>query len=165
MIWAAPVLWLHLMAAIFWVGGQLFLVLVVLPVLRAQVAEVERVRIVAQAGRRFAVLSAFALAILVITGPLNAIAHGVSWAILRDTAWGHVLLAKVLLVLLVLVVSAVHGAYYGRRLEQLGAVTTKDPAQSARRRALQRQSLRLSVANLALNLAIVGMAAWLATLP
>jgi uncharacterized membrane protein len=165
MIWAAPALWLHLLAAIFWVGGQLFLVLVVLPVLRQQVAEAGRVRIVAQIGRRFAMLSAVALAVLIVTGPLNAIDHGLSWSILRDTEWGHVLIAKVVLVLIMLVLTAVHGAYFGRRLEQLNAAAAQDPENIARRRALQRQSVRLSAANLLLNLAIVGLAAWLATLP
>jgi copper resistance protein D len=164
-IWAALVLWLHLLAAIFWVGGQLFLVLVVLPVLRQQVAEVERVRIAAQAGRRFAVLSAVALGVLVVTGPLNAIDHGISWSILRDTAWGHVLVAKVVLVCIMLVLTAVHGAYFGRRLEQLNAATERDPTCAARRNSLQRQSVRLSATNLLLNIAIVGLAAWLATLP
>ena len=164
MIWATPVLWLHLMAANFWVGGQLFLVLVVLPVLRQELADVERVRIAAQTGRRFAVLSAVALGVLVGTGPLNAIDHGVSWSILRDTTWGHVLVAKVVLVCIMLVLTAVHGMYFGRRLEQLNAVAP-DPAYAPRRAALQRQSLRLSAANLLVNIAIVGLAAWLATLP
>jgi uncharacterized membrane protein len=66
-IWAGFVLWVHLLAASFWVGGQLFLVAVVLPVLRTT------------------------LAALLVTGPLNAVAHGVSWTILRDTTWGYVL--------------------------------------------------------------------------
>ena len=164
MTWAAPVLWLHLLAAMFWVGGQLFLVLVVLPVLRQQTAEVERVRIAALTGRRFGALSVVALGVLVVTGPLNAIDHGVSWPILRDTEWGHVLIAKVGLVGIMLVLSAIHGAYFGRRLEQLAAAA-QDPACAARRNALQRQSVRLSAANLLLNVAIVGLAAWLATLP
>jgi uncharacterized membrane protein len=165
MIWTTLVLWLHLLAAIFWVGGQLFLVLVVLPVLRQQMPEVERVRIAAQTGRRFAVISSVALGVLVVTGPLNAIAHGISWSILRDTEWGRVLAAKVVLVGIMLVLTGVHGAYFGRRLEQLNAVSERDPASAARRTTLQRQSVRLSATNLLLNIAIVGLAAWLATLP
>jgi uncharacterized membrane protein len=165
MIWAAPVLWLHLMAAIFWVGGQLFLVLVVLPVLRQELAEAERVRIVARAGRRFAMLSAAALAVLLVTGPLNAIDHGISWSILRDTTWGHVLAVKAALVFIMLLLTTAHGVYFGRRLEQLGAIAGQDPASAARRAVLQRQSIRLSALNLLLNIVIVGLAAWLATLP
>jgi len=65
-----------------------------MPVLRQELAEAARVRIAAQAGRRFAVLSTVALAVLLLTGPLNAIDHGLSWSILRATEWGHVLIAK-----------------------------------------------------------------------
>ena len=165
MDWAFPIMWLHVLAAIFWVGGQLFLVLVVLPVLRQELAEADRVRIVSQAGRRFAVLSTIALGVLLVTGPLNAIKHGLSWSVLRDTQWGHLLIAKVLLVIIMLCLTGVHGANHGRRLERLGAASDATPADRERRRKLQRQSVRLSAVNLLLNLLIVGLAACLATLP
>lgn len=164
MFWAGLVLWLHVIAAMFWVGGQLFLVLVVLPVLRKVLTEGERIRIAAQTGRRFAALSTIALAVLLITGPLNAINLHVTWSIVRDTEWGHVLVAKVLLVLVMLAITIVHGAYYGRKLELLRGAIGDDPARAARRRALQRQSVRISALNLLLNLVIVALAAWLATL-
>ena len=51
-----------------------------------------------QAGRRFALFSSWALALLIVAGSLNALNNGVSWTVLRDTSWGHVLVAKVLLV-------------------------------------------------------------------
>ncbi|HZS86981.1 MAG TPA: DUF4149 domain-containing protein [Chloroflexota bacterium] len=162
-IWAGIVLWLHLLAAMFWVGGQLFLIGVVVPVLRAHLDEGERLRLVGAAGRRFATLSIGALAVLVVTGPLNVVAHGVSEAELRDSEWGHVLVAKVLLVLVVLVVTTVHSLYYGRRLEELASPS--DTVALARRQSLQRQSIRLSALNLLLNVIIVGLSAWLGTLP
>jgi putative copper resistance protein D len=163
--WAGLVLWLHVMAAMFWVGGQLFLVLVVLPVLRQEVAEAERVRIVAAAGRRFAALSGVALAVLVVTGPLNAIAHGISQSTLNNTTWGHVLAAKVVLVIVMLALTATHGVYYGRKLERLHVAAGPNVALAGQRQALQRQSARVSALNLVLNLVIVALAVWLATLP
>jgi putative copper export protein len=162
-IWSGIVLWLHLLAAMFWVGGQLFLIGVVVPVLRAHLAEGERLRLLGYAGRRFASLSIVALAVLVVTGPLNVVAHGVSEAELRDSQWGHVLVAKVLLVLVVVIVTAVHSMYYGRRLDELASAG--DAVSLAHRQALQRQSIRISALNLLLNVIVVGLSAWLGNLP
>ena len=163
--WAAFVLWLHLLEAIFWVGGQLFLVLVIVPVARRALAEQERVRIIGLVGRRFAPLSGVALAVLLVTGPINAREHGISWSVLRDTTWGHVLLAKVVLVLIVLVLTAAHGWYFGRHLEAMSQIDEGNVVIATQRQVLRRWSVRLSATNLALNLLIVGLAAWLATLP
>lgn len=99
-----------------------------------------------------------------MTGSLNAMAHGLSWAIVWHTQWGHVLL-KVTLVLAVLALAAAHGANYGRKLEQLARSAGTDAVAAVLRQRLQRHSVRLSAVNLGLNLAIVGLAAWLATLP
>jgi len=71
----------------------------------------------------------------------------------------------VALVLAMLIVSAMHGAYDGRRLERFAGAVHGDATLMGRRQRLQRQSVRLSAINLGLNSAIVGLAAWLAILP
>lgn len=163
MTWATLVLWLHLLAATCWVGSQLFLVLVALPTLSLRLAGAERVRVTARVGRRFVAFSAVALAVLVISSPLNAIVHGIPQATLRGAAWGAVLLPRIGLLGIMLALIAAYGAYAGRKLEMLN-VAAQDRASAARRGALLRQSVRLSITNLLLNLAIAGLAAWLGTL-
>lgn len=164
-MWVWLILWLHLMGAILWVGGQIFLAAVVLPVARLELDEGQRARVSGQMGRRFATLSSAALALLIVTGALLALLHGVSASMLVVTTWGHVLLAKAALVGLVLALTVVHGAYYGRRLERLAESNASGKgADPACRRALRRQSARLSATNLLLNLIVVGLGVWLATL-
>jgi uncharacterized membrane protein len=59
------VLWLHLLAMAFFVGGQLMLAAIVVPVLRASAGGREPLR---AAARRFGVGTLIAVAVLVITG-------------------------------------------------------------------------------------------------
>lgn len=161
-VWVWLLLWLHLMGAILWVGGQIFLAAVALPIARQELTEEQRARLSGRMGRRFAALSSGALAVLVVTGAWLATRHGVSGGLLVVTTWGRVLLAKAALVGAVLALTTVHGAYYGQRLERLADARTG--ATYEHRRALQRQSARLSAANLLLNLIVVALGAWLATL-
>jgi uncharacterized membrane protein len=67
--------WLHLLAMAFFVGGQLFLVVAVVPVLRAD-AERERLRRIA---RRFGYGTLAAIAVLLATGAAMA-SHFHDWS-------------------------------------------------------------------------------------
>jgi uncharacterized membrane protein len=68
LFWWHLVRWLHLIAMGFFVGGQLFLAAVVVPVLRGGESK-EPIRRVA---RRFGAGSAIAILVLIITGALMA---------------------------------------------------------------------------------------------
>ncbi|HVW17636.1 MAG TPA: hypothetical protein VHB30_05260 [Solirubrobacteraceae bacterium] len=73
-MWWILVRWLHLLAMGFFVGGQLMLAAVVVPVLRGGDREALRA-----AARRFGYGSLVALAVLVITGSMMA-GHFMDWS-------------------------------------------------------------------------------------
>ena len=145
LVWST-VLFLHLLAAVFWVGGQLMLSIVVLPLLR-RTAPPATVRDLAVAsGRRFTAITwRGLLPVLVVTGVLLAWHDGVRPASIGSTAFGRVLLAKAALVGVVFGLAAAHGLL-------------------ARR--IGRGSARaIAVATLVLSVLILGLAAALAVLP
>ncbi len=89
------VLWVHLLAMAFFVGGQLMLAGVVVPLLRGGDREVLRA-----AARRFGVGTLIAVVVLIITGSMMA-SHLHRWS---DSA----LQVKIGLIVLVGVLIAVH---------------------------------------------------------
>ncbi|MDE2281813.1 MAG: hypothetical protein KGJ92_03450 [Actinomycetales bacterium] len=114
------VLFLHVTAAAFWVGGQLMLSFVVMPALRRD-SPPETIRAIAQsAGRRFtAVTNHVLLPALLITGPLLAWHDGARWSNLVTTAFGHLLIVKVALVVVVFTMASFHG-FVARRTSRRG---------------------------------------------
>lgn len=62
------VTWLHLMAMAFFIGGQLFMAVIVVPVLRADEHR-EKLRL---AGRRFGYGTIVAFVVLIVTGSMMA---------------------------------------------------------------------------------------------
>ncbi len=160
-LWAA-IRWVHLLAAMTWIGGQLFLVLVLLPVLRRTLPSAQRTLLVAQLGGRFAVVGWIALALLVVTGFLNGERRGVAWESLpaAQSTYGQVLFAKLCLVAVVIALTFLHSQIFGPRLTRLATqAADNDPQAEAYRRRLARLSAIVSVINLLLNLVIVYLAA------
>ncbi len=111
--------YLHLLSAIVWVGGMLFLVMVLIPVTRGiQGPPVIGVRVLGSAARKFRVVAWGALIGLVGTGIWLLSERGVSpFDIFSgDGFFYETLRAKVVLVALVLALSATHDFFLGPRL-------------------------------------------------
>ena len=100
-------LFLHLVAAAFWLGGLILLAVVVVVGLRTLDREAFR-RLIRGTGRAFAVGSAFAWALLALTGFLLARQHLDSVAQLTTTSFGRRLTVKIGLAGIALVAAAAH---------------------------------------------------------
>jgi uncharacterized membrane protein len=114
--------WLHVLAAITWIGGMLFIALVLVPVTRRLGDQALRTRLVHDAGMRFRTVGWIAIGVLVVTGALNLWMHPVLLS-------SHRFHWKLGLVVLAVVLSAFHDFVLGPRAGAPGA----DP--SARVRA------------------------------
>jgi putative copper export protein len=95
------VLWIHVLAACVWIGGQITIGMLV-PVLRGQP------EVLATAARRYQWVAWAAFVVLVITGIANVHNAGISWPHLNSTPAGRTLSVKLLFVLLSGLAAAVH---------------------------------------------------------
>ncbi len=139
---------LHLLAAVVWIGGMLFLGMVLTPVLRDR-PPVERASLLHGVGRRFLKIGWTALAILLLTGPTLWALHGFPLT--------PVLIAKLALVGIILVLSVLHDFSLGPRLvtELQKGGETKETLQLRRRVSLlARLNVLLALVVLILGLAI-----------
>ncbi len=155
--------WIHLVSAITWIGGQLFILVILLPIMRTALPRNERTLLFAQVGRRYAVVSWIALTLLVVTGFFNGQRRGIDWSRLPNSTYGQILLAKLIIVAVVIVITLVHALYFGQRItniaERTKALGGDDPQIAAERRRLQIASGVISGVNLLLNLVVVLLAA------
>ena len=137
--------WLHLMAAITWIGGMLFIALVLVPVARRLSDPALRGRLLQDTGRRFRTIGWVALGLLLASG--------------LATLWvrPHLLGAprfhwKLALVALALVLSAVHDFVLGPRAGRPGA----DPSLRVRASWVARLNVLVVLVVVLLGLALRG---------
>jgi uncharacterized membrane protein len=112
----------HVLAAMLWLGGMFFLGVVGAPVLRAIEPPSLRQRLFQELGARFRQVGWSALVVLVITGVINLHYRGwLRWHdVLKSAAFwrtgvGHALAAKLVTVMLMISISAVHDFIHGPR--------------------------------------------------
>ena len=97
-------LWIHILAACIWIGGQITLGMIV-PMLR------EQPQLIRTVARRFQNMAWAAFAVLIITGIINVHEAGISWGRMNATPEGRTLSIKLLFVIISGAAAALH-AYW-----------------------------------------------------
>lgn len=111
--------WLHLLAVAVWLGGMLFLVLVVVPWLRRG-GRASAAVFLQETGKRFRNIGWICFGVLAMTGSFNLWMRGVRLADLVDPQWlsspfGRLVVLKLVLFAAVLAVSVAHDFVVGPR--------------------------------------------------
>lgn len=103
------VTWVHLICASIWVGGSLFIGVVLVPVLKSHTKSLEElVALMIKVGRRFNKITVPAFGILIATGIYNSRGFIGDPTVLLGTTYGSILFVKVILVLATIGTYIVH---------------------------------------------------------
>ncbi len=158
--------WLHIMAATTWLGGMLFLVLVVVPTLRKGERSLAST-IMRDSGRRFRIIGWACFVILIVTGAFNAWWRGVRLALLIDPSWatttfGRTFMLKLSVFFVVLALSIRHDFFVGPNASRALIAGDEPGAERLRREAswLGRITALLALLIFALAVVLVRGAVW-----
>lgn len=155
-------LYVHVLGVVVWLGGMLFLVLVLNPVLRRAIEGPERYALLGAVARRFRDVGWLALGAIGVSGIAMLVRYTMGGLPLMQTRFGQVLLVKLALVGAIVGLSVLHDFFIGPRLvEYVGRLSTL-PADSPERarvagkmQSLRRQVILLAQLNLVLALIVV----------
>ena len=115
----AIVTWIHLISASIWVGGSIFLGVVLAPLLKKMSLSIEeRLELMIKVGRRFNKIALPSLVILIGTGIYNSHLVLQSPEILFTSSYGAFLITKIILVIALIVTFAVHIRLFSKDIEQ-----------------------------------------------
>src|SRR5438045_5236573 len=146
----ALVLWIHILAAAIFVGPQVFLFVAAVPALRTIEDVRERTRVTRMVTTRFGWIAGGALVVLILTGIQNWV-HANDEGLLDLDRYSNTLMVKLTLVVIVVVLTGIHGGLIGRRLLKL----QESNAPESEIAAARRWSIILSAAVLAVSVAIL----------
>jgi len=113
------VTWIHLISASIWVGGSIFLGVVLAPLLKKMSLSIEeRLELMIKVGRRFNKIALPSLVILIGTGIYNSHLVLQSTEILFSSSYGAFLITKIVLVIALIVTFTVHIRLFSKDIEQ-----------------------------------------------
>ena len=115
----AIVTWIHFLCAAIWVGGSIFLGLVLAPLLKKMSFSIEeRLNLMIRTGRRFNKIALPALIILIVTGIYNSHLVLQSNEILFSTSYGAFLITKIILVIALIITFTIHIRIFNKNVEE-----------------------------------------------
>jgi uncharacterized membrane protein len=140
---------LHILAAVSWVGGMIFLSLVLAPLVRSRKAVPEFMALFRSAALRFRPIVWVAMAILLMTGPMLLSLRGI--AVANPSSWPGIVIVKLTLVALLLFLALLHDLVLGPQVGRVSAIpeskrTTGEQIVFKTARWLPRLSLLIALA-------------------
>lgn len=110
-------IWLHLVAAISWIGGTIFLSVVLVPMLKREPFVSEKALLFRTIAWRFRAVVWGAITVLLLTGPLLLHQRGIPIA--DPSGWSMVLATKLGLVTILLLLTLTHDLILGPRVGRI----------------------------------------------
>ena len=126
-IFSLFVLWIHVIAAVIWVGGNLILAMVIVPHFRQSLPPIQRIQLLMQIGKRFEPVVWGCIGVLFFTGIINIFfAVDLTSPTALSNAFMRTLIIKILLFFLLTILTVLHSMIFAPRLA--AAVEGLDPA-------------------------------------
>lgn len=114
---AALLIWLHLVAAVSWIGGMVFVSVVLVPILKRESFASQKAVLFLAMARRFRVVVWGTIAVLLLTGPLLLHQRGIPIA--DPSRWPTILAVKLGLVTILLFLTFIHDLIIGPRVGRI----------------------------------------------
>src|SRR6185436_15334035 len=123
MMEASLLIWLHLVAAVSWIGGMVFLSVVLVPILSREPFASQKTLLFLAMARRFRVVVWGVIAVLLFTGPLLLHQRGIPIA--DPSRWPTTLAVKLWLVTILLFLTLAHDLIIGPRVGRIVQLPTE----------------------------------------
>ncbi len=157
----AIISWIHLISASIWVGGSIFIGIVLGPVLKTMTTSMEeRLQIMIRVGRRFNKIAVPSLIILIITGVYSSNQLLSKPELLLSSSYGNLLIIKIILVIALIIVYTVHIRIIRKDVEE--KILSKEMPENQIQK-LRKKIIILGEATVVISVAILFMAALLDT--
>ena len=121
--------WIHVIAAVVWIGGNLILAMVIVPYFRQNLPPIQRIKLLTQIGKRFEPIVWGCVGILFFTGLINvfnAIDFTATAESATSTDFMRTLFIKLLLFVILVILTTLHSFVFGPKLAT--AIETLDDA-------------------------------------
>lgn len=118
--------WIHVIAAVTWVGGNLILAMVIVPHFKQSLSPVQRIKLLTQIGKRFEPVVWGCIGVLFFTGIVNIFfAVDLTSPAPIANAFMRTLLIKILLFFVLTILTVLHSMIFAPRLA--AAIEDLDP--------------------------------------